>query len=158
MNENDKTEFMKNLDEMSKVYAEISEANEKEADEFWESLSKEDQEKAFYAVIKRMYKAELEDNGSYRWALYDVFGFGPHMYAQGMDCGYMALHNAIFDGEELMAMGGVNRLEVIDDSGRAYTKYFKPGDVDYVLQDENRTLKIFIEEKKHNEYQTQFDF
>lgn len=37
----------------------------------------------------------LEDRGTYRYALFDVFGFGGSMYYRGMDCGYMALHNAI---------------------------------------------------------------
>ena len=67
------------------------------------------------------------------------------MYTSGMDCGFMALHNAIFDGEELMSMKSINRFEVIDKTGRAYTKYLKDDErVRYQLQDENKTLKVFI--------------
>ena len=51
-------------------------------------------------MCKRIYKAELVDRGSYRDALYDVFGFDMHMYGRGMDCGYMNIHNAIHIGEE----------------------------------------------------------
>lgn len=70
-----------------------------DAESYWNSLSKEDQLKAFYSVVKRIYKGEISDRGSYRWVLYHVFGFGPEAYVIGMDCGYMYLHNAIVDGD-----------------------------------------------------------
>ena len=70
-------------------------------DAWWNGLSEKEREDAFYAVCKRIWKADGIDNGSYRYGLYDVFGFDPGMYKAGMDCGYMAIHNAIFDGEEL---------------------------------------------------------
>lgn len=68
--------------------------------EWWNSLSEEEKEDAFYAVVKRIHKAEFIDKGSYRWALYDVFGFDPGMYSRGMDCGFMDLHNAIEINED----------------------------------------------------------
>lgn len=37
----------------------------------------------------------------------------------------------------------LSRVEVIDDSGRAYVKYTK-GDVRIARQDDDRTLKVFI--------------
>jgi hypothetical protein len=116
-------------------------------DAWWNGLSEEEREEAFYAVCKRIYKAELVDRGTYRYALYDVFGFDMNMYGRGMECGFMSIHNAIYDGEELQAMKGVNRFEVIDKTGRAYTHYFSSNElVRYSLQDDNRTLKIFIDE------------
>lgn len=72
---------------------------DKECDAFWEQLPYEDRLKAFYSVSKRIHQGEIKDKGSYRWVLYDVFGFGPEAYAIGMDCGYMYLHNSIVDGE-----------------------------------------------------------
>lgn len=49
-------------------------------------------------------------------------------------------------------LSNVNRVEVIDnDTGRAYVKYnFKVENVIYELQDEGKTLKIFLlyEEKQ----------
>jgi hypothetical protein len=69
------------------------------AESYWNNLSKEDQLLAFYSVVKRIYKGEIEDKGSYRWVLYEVFGFGPEAYRVGMDCGYLYIHNAIVDGE-----------------------------------------------------------
>lgn len=119
---------------------------------WWNGLSEEEREWAFYAVCKRIHKAELVDRGSYRYALYDVFGFDPGMYGHGMDCGYLAIHNAIFDGEELMSMKGVTRFEVIDNKGRSYVKYLdKDEKIKYNLQDEERTLKVFIDNQAWKE-------
>ena len=43
----------------------------------------------------------------------------------------------------------VNRVEIIDPTGRAYVKYLKQGEVvRYSVQDENRTLKIFIQQEE----------
>jgi hypothetical protein len=38
----------------------------------------------------------------------------------------------------------VTRLEVIDENGRSYTKY-QISDIEFSLQDDARTLKIFLE-------------
>lgn len=86
--------------ELQQLQLEAKEVKEKECDEYWDSLSYEDQLKAFYSVAKRIYQGEIKDKGSYRYILYDIFGFGPEAYVLGMDCGYMYLHNAIVDGEE----------------------------------------------------------
>lgn len=87
--------------ELAKLQLEVKDAREKECDEYWDNLPYEDQLKAFYSVSKRIYQGEIKDKGSYRWVLYDVFNFGPEAYVMGMECGYMYLHNAIFDGEEV---------------------------------------------------------
>jgi len=115
-------------------------------DAWWNGLDQEEREDAFYAVVKRIHKAELQDRGSYRYALYDVFGFDPGMYGRGMECGYMALHNAIYDGEDLQAMKGVTRFEVIDEEGRTYVNHLNDDQgIKFSLQDDNRTLKVFID-------------
>lgn len=87
----------KELKETSDFYTEAMKKLENEQEYYWNSLTKDEQLKAFCAVTRRLVKGELDDKGSYRWVLYDVFGFGPEAYTQGMDCGYMALHNAIVD-------------------------------------------------------------
>jgi hypothetical protein len=74
---------------------------EQDHDKFWNSLSKDDQLKAFCSVMRRLYKAEIEENSSYRRTLYDVFGFGPESYVQAQVSGFLAIHNAIWDGERL---------------------------------------------------------
>ena len=72
-----------------------------ENDYWWEGLSQKQKEDAFYAVIKRIVQGELRDRGTYRYILYDVFGFGPGYYAVGMACGFMELHNSIYTREEM---------------------------------------------------------
>lgn len=86
--------------DFSESYEKVMKEIEQEQEQYWNSLSKDDQLKAFCAVVRRIVQAELKDKGSYRWALYDVFGFGPEAYTQGMDCGFMALHNSIVTDKE----------------------------------------------------------
>ena len=139
-------EYIKASENFSKLYEEARVANEKEANDFWDSLSYDDKCNAFHAVVSRIYDGDVNQRGSYRYVLYNAFGFDPGMYARGMDCGYMALHNAIFDGEELVEMRSVNRFEVIDENGRSYTKYLKDNEgIKYSLQDDKKTLKVFID-------------
>ena len=77
---------------------------EEDHDKFWNGLSKDDQLKAFCSVMRRLYKAELEEQGSYRYTLYDVFGFGSESYVQAQVSGFLAIHNAIWDGERLHSL------------------------------------------------------
>ena len=81
--------------ELSTAYETDRERYEAANDEWWNTLSKDEREHAFYAVVKRIHKGELIDKGSYRYVLYDNFGFDQSMYMRGMDCGFMDLHNAI---------------------------------------------------------------
>ena len=150
---NDMADEHKKREEALDALAEIGQEMEKsrkvyehDNDTWWNGLSEQEREDAFYAVVKRIHKAEVEDRGTYRYALYNVFGFDPGMYMRGMDCGYMNLHNSIFDSNELAAMKRVNRLEVIDNTGRLTVKYLKDDErVRYELQDDDRTLKVFID-------------
>ena len=92
------------LDELREAQQKAHEEYEAENDAWWNGLTEEEREDAFYAVIKRMYQAEVTDRRSYRGSLYDVFGFDMNMYGRGMDCRYMAIHNALYDGDKLQAM------------------------------------------------------
>ncbi len=89
---------LKSLEEISKIFNEAMAEVEKESEDFWNSLSKEDQLKAFCAISRRIYKGEIEDKGTYRYVLYDVFGFGPEAYAPAQLAGYLTIHNAIYEG------------------------------------------------------------
>jgi len=144
---NDQEKALQELSDITQKFEKMQQEYEAQNDDWWENhLTEKEREDAFYAVVKRIHKAELQDKGTYRWALYEVFGFGPGMYKAGMDCGFMALHNAIGDGEDYQAMRGVNRFEVIDESGRAYVKYLDNDEaIRYNLQDDERTLKVFID-------------
>ena len=109
---------LEKIEEFSNAFAETMKQNEAEQEEWWNSLSKEDQLKAFCAVVRRIYRGEFEDRGSYRHVLYGVFGFGPESYAQAQDAGYLELHNSIvdseYDGELLRAFCRVNNIEDYD--------------------------------------------
>ena len=86
--------------ELGRIQEEYRVNFDKEAEDAWNSLDYDWQLRVFYAVVKRIYEAEIKEKGTYRYVLYDKFGFGPEAYVIGMNCGYMYLHNAIFDGEE----------------------------------------------------------
>ena len=75
-------------------------AYEAKNEAWWNGLTQEEREDAFYAVVKRIYEGEIKQRGSYRYVLYNVFGFDAGMYLKGMECGYMALHNSIMDDEQ----------------------------------------------------------
>lgn len=97
--DDDKREALKSLEEISRVFNEVMDEIEQQSEAYWKSLSKEQQLQVFCAVTRRIYKAELVDKGSYRYALYNVFGFGPESYAPAQMAGYLAIHNSIFDHE-----------------------------------------------------------
>ena len=92
------------LSDFGKMMNEAAAEYEKKNDQWWNSLSVDEQEDAFYAVVKRIYKGEIVDRGSYRYVLYQVFGFGPEAYMLGLECGYLELHNAIYTHEEMIAL------------------------------------------------------
>jgi ABC-type Fe3+-citrate transport system substrate-binding protein len=71
-----------------------------EVNAWWKALSQEDRERAFYAVVSRIFQAEIVEKRSYRGVLYDVFGFDAGMYVIGMECGYMTIHNSLVDIDE----------------------------------------------------------
>ena len=61
----------------------------------------------------------------------------------------MDLHEmAIELAQEKLAK--VDRLEVIDEDGRSYTRHFQPGEsLRYDFQDDGSTLKIFVDTPDH---------
>lgn len=86
------------LEETSNAFMTAMNILKDEQEVYWDSLSKEEQLKAFCAVARRIHKGEVELRGSYRYVLYNVFGFGPEAYAQAQLAGYLDIHNAIFTG------------------------------------------------------------
>ena len=71
------------------------------AEDFWNSLSNDDRLKAFYEVCKRIHEGDLVRRGSYRYVLYQIFGFGPDAYFAGLECGYIDIHNSIIPPEDM---------------------------------------------------------
>ena len=93
-------EYIRSSEQWSKIYEENRRANDIAAGHFWNSLSYEDKCNAFHVVVSKLFEGEIKVKGSYRYVLYDIFGFGPDMYTRGMDCGFMALHNSIMNDEQ----------------------------------------------------------
>lgn len=91
----DKKSLGEILSDLSEIQEDIERQTEADMDLWWNGLSKDDQMKAFYSVVKRLVDGELTQKGSYRYVLYEVFGFGAESYMLGMMCGFMALHNSI---------------------------------------------------------------
>lgn len=87
------------LDNISKVFNEAVDAMQKDEEEYWNSLSSDEQLKAFCAVVRRIHKGEIEDKGTYRYVLYDVFKFGPESYMPAQMAGYLSIHNSIYDAD-----------------------------------------------------------
>jgi hypothetical protein len=85
--------------ELSDSFNQAMSAIEHEQEAYWNSLSKEDQLKAFCAVVRRIHKGDIVDKGSYRYVLYQMFDFGPESYTQAQMAGYLTIHNCIFDSE-----------------------------------------------------------
>lgn len=93
--EQDKT----TLDEVSRAWNEAMNRIELESEQYWNSLTKDQQLQVFCAVSRRIYKGEIEQQGSYRYVLYDIFEFGPEAYAPAQLAGYLSIHNAIISSE-----------------------------------------------------------
>lgn len=85
-----------------------------EQDVFWNSLSKEDQLKAFCSVARRLVQAELVDKGSYRYTLYHVFGFGLESYLQAQLAGFLELHNSIYARDHDARLLQAIRKEILE--------------------------------------------
>jgi hypothetical protein len=97
----DKKSLLDVIAQESEHFQELIRQEAVEMDQWWDSLSQEDQMRAFYSVVKRLVKGEIEDRGSYRYILYDVFGFDAESYMLGMNCGFMTLHNSIYTQQEM---------------------------------------------------------
>lgn len=92
--------------------------NEKKSEDYWNSLSKEQQLDVFCAVVRRIHQATLVDQGTYEDTLYKTFGFGPESHTAGMDCGYLDLHSCIYstDAQILEAAARIRDGLLEDDS------------------------------------------
>lgn len=99
--------------ELQNAFQEHRERTVREDAEWWEGLSEDDRLRAFRCVCSRIYDGDVRKRGSYRYVLYETFGFGPEAYSDGMDCGYMSIHNLIWQGIEAENAKGQH----VDDDG-----------------------------------------
>lgn len=113
-----------NLEEISKTFQEVFDEIEKEQEEYWNSLTEEQRLKAFCAVSRRIHEGEIEKKGSYRYVLYDVFGFGPEAYAQAQMAGYLAIHNSImYDDYDSKLLKAFCKKYNIDNADEKVTEF-----------------------------------
>ena len=98
---NDKTEPLRDLEEISRIFNEAIEENKKRYNAKWESLSDEDQIDYFCAIMERVHEGDVVQKRSYRGVLYDIFGWGPEAYMAAQCAGYLDIHNKIYDGSEI---------------------------------------------------------
>jgi len=94
-----KPDLLEALDKASEVFNQAMKELEDKSEQYWNSLTKEQQLDAFCAISRRIHRGEIEEQGSYRYVLYQVFGFGPEAYAQAQCAGYLAIHNSIYAGQ-----------------------------------------------------------
>ena len=82
------------LQALREAWCEAEKRQKAEDDAWWDSLDCDGKGQAFRQIVKLMYRAEVIDRGSYRHALYEVFGLE---YGDGLAY-YMQLHNLIGQG------------------------------------------------------------
>jgi len=87
------------IQELRKSFNAFEKQQNAEDDAWWDNLDQESRARAFRQITKLMHQAEVKDRGSYRWAIYDVFGLD---YGDGL-AHYMALHNLIGMGLDSQA-------------------------------------------------------
>lgn len=93
---------MDKKEDLHELLQKISESIEKgrleykrKSEEYWNSLTKEQQEMLFYVITSKLYNAEIVDKRSYRGVLYSEFGFDHSMYLVGMWSNFFDLHQHI---------------------------------------------------------------
>jgi len=117
------------LEDCEREYEEAMDAIREDREKFWNSLSKDQQLKAFCAVVQRINNAEKEGR-SYRGILYGEFGFGKEAYTQAQDAGFVQLHNAYFTKEdEAKLLTIFAQAEGIEDAENVVKRYI--GDFDH---------------------------
>jgi hypothetical protein len=74
---------------------------------WWDSLTMDERAQAFRQICKLIYKADITDKGSYRYAMYDIFNID---YGDGLKH-YMQIHNLIsraVDDEQAAGAGSAD--------------------------------------------------
>lgn len=89
------------LEELSVLFKEVDEENQKREDEVWESLDYETQLDVFCAIMRKLKQGEIDESRSYRGILYDVFGFDLDSYTRAQFAGFLDIHNAIIPKSEI---------------------------------------------------------
>lgn len=130
------------MEEYRQAMKESEEQYKKDAESFWNNLSYDDKLKAFYYVCSKIHKADVEDRGSYRYCLYDIFGFNMDSYVVGMDARYMDLHNYIFEGIEFSKFRNAEEIELQNGDDIYRINVPKKRSLDFTFDEESNKLII----------------
>ena len=98
------------LKELREAWSAAERQQHAEDDAWWDSLTMEGRAQSFRQITRLIYKADVEDKGSYRYAMYDIFNLD---YGDGLSH-YMMLHNLIHQGLEAEA----NSCKPVDKDAR----------------------------------------
>lgn len=83
-----------------------------EEDQFWNSLTNDQQLLAFCSVVRRLYQAEVVEKRSYRGVLYNAFGFGLDAYVRAQNAKFLELHNSIYDPDyDMRLVRKINEMQ-----------------------------------------------
>lgn len=84
------------LQELREAWQSFERTEQAQDQAWWDGLNGEERARALRQVAKLMHQAEIKDRGSYRHAMYEVFGVD---YCDGL-AHYMGLHNMLHKGME----------------------------------------------------------
>jgi hypothetical protein len=112
---------------------------------YWDGLNEQEQQQVFLYVTEKLVEG-LSQGTSYRDILYNIFNFDAGIFKAGQKTGLNHLIQDIAEADIVGKLDSVNRLEVIDENGRAYVN-MTVEDVDISMQDNNQTLKLFVSTK-----------
>jgi hypothetical protein len=124
-----KQEIMDALHESGKTFAKAADEYQDMCRSYFSGLEPEEQLMAFCAIVEKLCEGELEQGRSYRGILYENFGWGPEAYAAAQCAGFLGLHNAIYNFEDLehVFKHTLNELEITIDPTKlshALAKHF----------------------------------
>jgi len=99
------------LQALREAWAAAERKQNAEDDAWWDSLTMEGRAQAFRQITKLIHKADIQDKGSYRYAMYDIFNLD---YSDGLSH-YIDIHNFIYRGLEQNAPSYSEKTENGDD-------------------------------------------
>lgn len=89
----------------------------KKAQEVWNKLSYEDRLYATYFIFDQI-SEHMENNGTYRYLIYDRLGFNMDAYGVLMEAGGLAISNMCFD------YWAKNYPEKVEEERRTFQEWF----------------------------------
>ena len=109
--------YLDNLEKIRQAFEEAQAIDKARRETLWNSFTEEQQIDLFCAVMERVHKGEIEDKGTYRYVLYQIFKFSAAAYGQAQGAGYLDIHNCIHTPEEirkLLAKFATDRFNITD--------------------------------------------